>query len=490
MLAFLRSIVAQGGAQIATVLLGLVANKIIAVMLGASGTGFFALLRQLHDLSVSWVGLGVGQGLVQGLSAREGDAKRGLLGTACWLYGLAALLVAIVFVAMPMTLASWVMDSDAISAAQAVRLVGLTAAFGLIANLLGALLQSHGAIVQYSLTQVLANVALAAAAYPVALAASSQSPYLTLLIAIPLLIQILVTLIMNRRLRLWSQLRSAYFGWNQAGLEHFTGYIGFGLAQLAIGIGSGLLARALIVHGYDLQGVGHFQAAWALSVQSVALVLTPFTTYAIPKLASVQKDRPAYEKNWHDMTLVVWAATVPLVVVGLAFKPLLLRIFYTGEFLEAVPMLQWMLLANLVKSASWLLATPFLAAARLRQHLALGLILDVSFVVGVWGATNWGLDLRYIGIAFLVSYSLYLAAAWLLCWRYFALAFSPRLLRAMAGGIILAVGVAALTWDERIVNWPLALAATIAACLLGVAVLDSQRRATLLRLLMRGGRAS
>src|SRR6185369_7186703 len=90
---------------------------------------------------------------------------------------------------------------------------------------------------------------------------------------------------------------------DREGLRHFSRFLLFGLAMLAIGTLAGTVVRALIARHYGFEAAGHFQAAWTLGMQNLTLLLTPFMTYVYPTLAGAQ-DAAARQAAWLDIATV------------------------------------------------------------------------------------------------------------------------------------------------------------------------------------------
>jgi O-antigen/teichoic acid export membrane protein len=259
------------------------------------------------------------------------------------------------------------------------------------------------------------------------------------------------------------------------GLRHFARFLLFGLAMLAIGTLAGTVVRALIARHYGLETAGHFQAAWTLGMQNLTLLLTPFMTYVYPTLAGAS-DAAARRTAWLDVSTVIVGGALPMVVGAIVFKPLFVRIFYTAEFLPAVTILQWMLLANYPKVISWLFAVAIYSSGHLRLYFIGEAVWNVSFAGMVFACTMLGLPVLYVGVAFLVAYAIFLPLVVVLCRQRCGLSFDSRLLAISTIGTILIAACAWATWNETAVNWPLAVAASLAAGAIGFMVLPPARR--------------
>ncbi len=68
-----------GGSQIATVVLGIIRNKVLAIWLGASGLGLISIYQNILDLLKSVSSLGIETGGVREIASVNGPDKAGLL---------------------------------------------------------------------------------------------------------------------------------------------------------------------------------------------------------------------------------------------------------------------------------------------------------------------------------------------------------------------------------------------------------------------------
>jgi PST family polysaccharide transporter len=478
----LRAVFGLGGAQVAGLLLGMVATKIMAVVVGAPGLGFYSLLRQLHDTVAGFAALGGGQGLIQGLATRTGEARSRLLATGVWLCIGGALVAAIVLLALGQPLAALVFGPDEPGSVPAIQWLALSVAVGIATNLAIFLVQANRRFKAFALGQIAASLALALLAYPVAQWALDRRAAFVVLIVVPALVQILWAILPLRRTGELGRLaQAARQAPDRDGMAHFGRFLVFGLAMLAMGTLSGTAVRALIVRHYGLEAAGHFQAAWTLGMQNLTLLLTPFMTYVYPTLAGAS-DPPARRAAWLDISTVIVGGALPMVVGAIVFKPLFLRIFYTAEFLPAIAVLQWMLLANYAKAISWLFAVVTYSAGNLRWYFLGEVAWNAIFAGLVLLVVLLDAPVQFIGVAFLVAYAVFLPLAAAICYRLYRLMFDARLIAVAALGTLLIIASVVLTWNETTVNWPLALGASLLAGLIGFMSLPVGRRQAVWRL--------
>jgi PST family polysaccharide transporter len=353
--------------------------------------------------------------------------------------------------------------------------------------LLAAAINAERAIGALVLIGIGATAAIALLAYPAARAAIADPRMLMVLIAAPLLLQIIAGLFTLRRLGWWQSLRgegNATPG--AAELRYFAGFLGMNLALTAANVATMLLVRATIVHVEGLAVAGLFAAGWGIGMQSMALVLSSFGTYVLPTLAASSADER--RKHLQDAATLVLCASVPLVIGLIVFKPLVIRALFSAQFLPAISLLQWLFIGNYFKGISWVMAIPLLAAADLRRYF----VLEIGWFAVFAPITLLGIDNGYgidsAGFAFVIAYAAYLTAgAWFTRSR-FGFIMSRRSTLLFSGGAVL-IGVCAVaTWNDQTVNWLVALPACVAGCVAALFGLTPRQRGLALSLLRIGGR--
>ncbi|MDF3073896.1 MAG: Polysaccharide biosynthesis protein [Alphaproteobacteria bacterium] len=474
----LKAMLTTGGATLMAQVLGLISNKILALFLGTSGIGFYSLIRQVHDTGTGLGGIGAG-GLPQGLAARDGTARLRLFHAALILSGFGAVIAIAILIVAPELIAGMLFDSTANEAVAAVVVCAATVGLGIAYFTISSALGAARAIAALALIGIAGAAMTALLAWPVALLAGERPYFLALLIGAPLLLQLTAACIVLRRTRFIAasgkvtRPGAAEFG-------YFAGFFSYNMAMSMIGTAAILFVRAGVVHKDGLEAAGLFAAGWGIGMQSMAIILSSFALYVVPTLAgnSDQERR----KTLQDTATLILSLTLPALVGLLVFKALVMELLFSRDFLPAVPLLQWVLLGSYFKALGWVLAVPLLAAADLRRMFLLEAGWYALFVGGVAIALSRPDWLAGIGVAFLVSYAIYVVAAGWLTWRRFGFVPSTRFVAVFALGCLTLTVAAVLTWDEIAIRWPLALSLPLVACgvaLLGLTPQQRQRAVSL-----------
>lgn len=485
MRALLKALLTTGGATLVAQVLGLIVNKILAQTIGATGVGVYSITRQVHDTATGLGAMG-GGGLVQGLAAREGTARGRLFRAAVVLTLAGAAIAAAALLIAPATIAAALFDRADPQTIGIVRLCAATSAFGIAYAVLAAAVNSTRAIAVLAMLGVGGAAATALLAWPMASLAQEEPLALVLLIGVPLALQTVAAAWALRRMGWWKSLAGGSGG-NRPGVaeyRYFAGFIGFNAAMTAASAATMLSVRAAIVHDGGLAEAGLFAAAWAIGMQSMSLLLSSFGTYVLPTLAGATTEER--RRHLQDTATLVLCASIPLLTALIALKPLVVRLLFSAEFLDAVPLLQWLLLGNYIKAISWVMAVPFLASADLRRYFLLeGGWFAVFATIALVGLDG-GYGMIAVGVAYLVAYFLYFAVGVAFARSRFGFALDRRSSAVLAGGLALIALVAAVTWNTMTVDWPLAIGAGAAAGLVSLLGLTPNQRGKLLRLARTG----
>ena len=451
----LRAASLSGTAAVAGAALSVVATKILAMMLGPAEVAVLATLQQIRQAGVTAATLNGQTALVQGASARSGHERRQFLRTVLLLMGTATVLMAALALAAP----GWVASSTGLGAARAgmVRWLALPLVFSSVLVFLGSVLNSRGHIGRLALVQMASPAAAALLAYPVATmvrggqeralvwwlaAATAVAAALAAILAAPL------APIVFGRLRTSRWYPGSRRWWGQ---EAARGFLTMSGSMLAGGAAASLVllaARARILHQQGFTVAGQFDAAWAISMNHVSLVLASLQTYCLPALA---RTRDRVERSAHLTRMLTAAALAAAAVVCVlaVLKPVVLALFYSNAFLEASRYLRWTLVGDYLKVSSWVLSIPMLASADMRAFLAADLSAYAVFAAGAVAMGHFRGAAEGTAIAFVLMYAAHLVVCATIAWRWYG--FRPGVWAAMiwGGGLLAVVVVSAVNWRTR-----------------------------------------
>ena len=366
--------------------------------------------------------------------------------------GTATALVTVVALAAP----GWVASSTGLGAARAgmVRWLAVPLVFSSALVFLGSVLNARGEIGRLALVQIASPAAMALLAYPVAtMVRGGQESTLVLWIALSAACSAALATILAAPLApiLFGRLRSSrwYSGprrwWDQ---EAARGFLTMSGSMLAGGAAASLVllaARARILHQQGFAVAGQFDAAWAISMNHVSLVLASLQTYCLPALART-RDRAECNAHLTRMLTAAALAAAAVVCVLAVLKPVVLGLFYSNAFLEASRYLRWTLVGDYLKVSSWVLSIPMLASADMRAFLAADLSAYAVFAAGAAAVGHFRGAAEGTAIAFVLMYAAHLAVCGTIAWRRYGFRPSARTTLIWIGALLAVVTVSAVKW--------------------------------------------
>lgn len=493
MLKLLAAMMTSGGAGLAGLFFGLIANKIIAVTLGPIGVGLLATYRQVHDMATGLGIFGAGAGQIQALSSVEGEARRRRVVTSIWLSLCGAVLTTITLLASAPLIAEHVFRDPSPDIVLGVRCLALTVAIAIVGVTLQGLINVSRAIGRLAIVQVLGSLTLAVIAWPLAkIAADGSRTAFIGFVLLPIVAQFLVASWHIHRLGWVAPVLEAFRRRPaREDMAHQLRFFAAGLSAGALSAVCFMAMRVVLVDrgGQELHGL--FQAAWTLTLQNVGLLMSAATTYLLPTMAGATTEEER-SRTVNDAVEMLALCSIPLIGGALLFQPLILELLFSPRFLPAADALTWMLIGNYFRVFQALYFNVAVSAARVRVMM----ITEIAWYGGFSGlvfvalsphAPEWFTGLRAIGLAFaLVQLASMLGGMW-----YARIRLGVRLtVRSQAiwfGGLTMVAICAAATWNDRTTNWQVSVPLTILA-LVAPALFAGPRRWSEVRAVFLGWR--
>lgn len=463
----LRSSSIIGGAAVLNILIGLLRTKVAALLLGPSGVGLIGLLQNLMATASTVAALGFGNvGTRQIAVAQSRDDPQTVAAARRALFW-GTLGLAVVGAAGLWSLRGVVavhVLGDAGRAAEVGWLavgVALTVASGSQVALLNGL-RRIGDIARVTVWSALLSTLLGIGA----LLLWGERGMLAFVLSAPLASFVLGHAYVSRLPRVAApptplpQLAAQWRTLARLGTA-------FMLAGLVVGAGQ-LVVRTLVQRELGPDALGHFQAAWIISMTYIGFVLQAMGTDYYPRLTAAIHDHAAVNRMVNQQTEVALLLAGPAFLAMLGLAPWIIELLYSSQFQDAAAVLRWQVLGDILKVASWPLGFIILAAGDGRTFM-----LTESAAMAVFVGLTWiGLPLLGIqatGTAFLGMYAFALPLLYWLARRRTAFVWERRVYMQLLVVIVLALVVfIATSWSERS-GAMLGVAAAVGLCLHGLA---------------------
>lgn len=221
----------------------------------------------------------------------------------------------------------------------------------------------------------------------------------------------------------------------------------FMVAGLVLMLGQ-LAVRTLVQRELGPESLGHFQAAWVLSMTYLGFVLGAMGTDYYPRLTASIHDHATANRLVNEQTEVTLLLAGPVLLGMLALLPWVISVLYSEEFAPAADILRWQILGDVLKVISWPLGFIILAAGAGRTFMLSETAAMAVFVSGTWLTLPW-LGIQATGVSFLLMYIVYLPLVYWLACRRTGFRWQPSVMRdalvlCMAAIIVAACG----SWNE------------------------------------------
>jgi O-antigen/teichoic acid export membrane protein len=442
----LRAASLTGFAGLASGVLAALATKIFAMMLGPAELAVLATLQQIRQAGLTVSTLNGQTALIQGLSARIARERREFLRTVLLLMTGATTVV----MAAAWTFAGWLARTAGLATEHVplIRWLAVPVALSCALVFLSAVLGARGAIGLLGLVQLASPGAMAILAYPLARAVRpGQEGAFVVWIGAAALVAVAAALavLLRQRIRHW--FRGDGEWWSPPAARGFLTVSGAMLASGGVASLVLLAARARILHQQGFAVGGQFDAAWAISMNHVSLLLGSLQAYCLPIMAR-SPDRA--ERSAHLTRMLTSAALAAAAVVcAIALlKPLILTLLYSGAFRDAARYLRWTLIGDYFKVAGWVLSIPMLASADMRSFLTADLGAYLVFAGGTVAAAHYRGAAEGTAIAFVLMCTAHVGITGTIAWRRYG--FRPGQWTSLIwlAGLVVIIAVSTATWRQ------------------------------------------
>jgi O-antigen/teichoic acid export membrane protein len=241
--------------------------------------------------------------------------------------------------------------------------------------------------------------------------------------------------------------------------------LGYGSILLIAGIGmwgSTLLVRTLAVRGLGEFQNGIYQVAFGLSFQYITVFMTWMGVHVFPRVAT--EHAPGELAGLLNSTLRAnLLLMAPVLVLTVALRDPLIRIFFSDAFLSAAPLIPLQALGDYARIIGWSFGVGLFAQGRTRAYLV-PILLQSAAWIALSGATLSALGIRAVALGYALSYLLWPMAMFPLVQRLLGVRIDGGNvllvtvgLAALAGavvlplplGVLLAAAVPAAVWLRR-----------------------------------------
>jgi O-antigen/teichoic acid export membrane protein len=408
-----------GGVQVITIIIGVINSKCVAIWLGPSGLGLLSLFKTVTQLVFSISNLGLSNSAIREISLKQMEENKEVslptlissLNKWVLFTGIIGTLLMILFAK---SLSIWIVGSEK-----------YTLSFVLVSVvvLFTALYNGHYAILQgFRELNSMAKARIFGVLYGTLFTLPLYYYFHEKGIVVGLVLSALITCLTSKYyvnkmhlILVNVNVREAFI----VGKPAVKLGIMMAISAIAVSIVE-FIVKSFIVRSGGVEDVGFYQAGWTINVAYLGLVFTAMATDYFPRLSQSSGVRQELYRKINEQAEIAILILGPMIAVMLIFLPLIIRLLYTNEFVEIIPMTKWLLIGSLVKAGSWAISFVFLAKGDgkkfLFNELGIKLITLPSYILGYYYCGLIG-----IGYAFIFNYSVYFFVVSIVAYRIYFL---------------------------------------------------------------------
>ena len=169
---------------------------------------------------------------------------------------------------------------------------------------------------------------------------------------------------------------------------------------------SHMLVRNYIGESLSWEDAGYWQAIWYISTTYLMVVTTSLGIYYLPRLSETT-DKSEVRKELIDGYKIIMPAVIVISFIIYLLKDFIIWLLFTEEFFQMRELFLWQLVGDVIKIASWMLASIMVAKAMTNAFILTEIVFSLSFVLlSIFFLERYGL----VGMSysFACNYSLYL----------------------------------------------------------------------------------
>ena len=378
-----------GGVQGLVILIGLVRNKFMALLLGAGGMGFNALLTSVQNFASQCTNLGISFGAVPRLSGYYEQQRTELVDYYIQVIRLWSMIAAVLGCLFCILVSPLINDLSFTWGNHTLHYAMLGVSVAMIAITGGetAILKATRRLGSLARVQIYTTVASVLLSIPLYyfFRHSGVVPAIVLIAAAGMLVTI------GYSYRLYP-LKMQF---SKKHLKHGANMIRLGLAFViaaAIGSASEMLIRAYLNVEGGLDFVGLYNIGFMLTITYAGMVFSAMESDYFPRLSGVCKDIIKTNETVKKQIEVSLLLLSPMLVALIMMLPVLVPILFSREFIPVVGMAQVAVLAMYFKVLTMPVAYITLARSLSLSYLLLETSYFVVLVLAVMiGFQQWGL---------------------------------------------------------------------------------------------------
>jgi PST family polysaccharide transporter len=361
----LKSSALVGGSSLINIGIGIIRTKAMAMLLGPAGFGLFGIYNSVANITQTLAGMGVNSSGVRQIAeaVSSGEEKR-VARTAVVLRVVSIVLgcLGAAFLIVFSKQVSAITFGNRQNASQ-IALLSIAVFLMLVSAGQGALIQGTRRIADLARMNTFGAISATLFSIPLVYFFHERG-----------VVPALIAVAMMTLLASWwysRKIKIAAFDLNtSAMLQETGGLLKLGMAFMSSGLmtmGVAYVVRLTILRKIGFEATGLYQSAWTLGGLYVSFILQAMGADFYPRLTAAANNNDECNRLVNEQTEIGVLLAGPGVLATLTFAPLVLNIFYSAKFIEAVVILRWLSLGAVLQVVTWPMG--FIVIAKARQKL-------------------------------------------------------------------------------------------------------------------------
>lgn len=400
----LKSSAMIGGSSLLCIAAGVVRTKVMAILLGPAGFGLMSLYSAILELAQNIASMGITGSGVRQMSEALGSGEMARVATTATVLRRISIVLGLLGAGAMFLFAgqlSALTFADE-TRASAIALLSLAVFFGCIAGGQGALIQGLRRISDLAKMNLLGSYLGAAIAIAMVYVLGERG-----------LVPSLVGISAIAALTAWwygkrVPLPRAAMDFSQMGREA-SALLKLGTAFMASALmmaGTAYVVRLILARLEGAEAAGLYQSAWTLGGLYLTFILQAMGADYFPRLSGVAADPVACNRLVNQQAQVSLLLAGPGVLATLTFSPLIIALFYTPKFAEAVGILRWICLGMTLRIVIWPISSVIPAKGAKAFFIGTEVAWTIAHIGLAWvGVVQFGA--AGAGMAFFGSYVIY-----------------------------------------------------------------------------------
>jgi len=460
-----------GGTKVFQIIVGLIKNKLVAMLLGPLGMGISSMITSTTSVVSAFTSMGLSTSGVRDVAQSYNSKDQGkidrtvtILQRLVWLTGIIGTLIVFAF-AQQLSILSFKNEEWT----WGFRIVSITLLINQLVIGQNVLLQGTFHYRYIALAALYSSVAGLIINVPMYFIWRFDA--IVPAIVVTSAINIIITSYYSRKVTYHSQ--------NLSWKEIWDGGKPMLILGLALTLTSGVhmlgpyIVRYFLTSIGTLETVGIYAAGIVIANEYINLILNSMGTDYTPRLMAAYEDRPLFIDTINRQAVLLVTLVAPLIIVFVVLAKELTLVLYTDKFLPMVGMIEWMMFGMFFRALSWSMSFAVVASGKGKMYFFNELLsATYSISLTIFGYKWFG----YIGIGvgFCITYILYTIQMYVICHNKFGFHFNREIWHKVFTMIVLSfVMVLVLNLNQE--GWQhyvLGVLFTIAICILSYRWLD------------------